>query len=300
MSAVVESIALSETGEMDRRPPESLGRTAWRSLRRNPVGLFGLIGFSLLIVVSLLAPVIAPVKPTEMDFNFLLSPPNATHPFGTDELGRDILSRVIWGGRESLSVSLLSIVIAGLGGVTLGLISGYSGGLVDSIIMRLVDVTLAFPHILLVLSIVSILGPGLTTVLIALGLSYIPPVSRFVRGTVLAVKHNEYITAARVIGGTPAYIMLTQILPNIMAPLIIYSTMGLGGAILTTAGLSYLGLGAQPPSPEWGAMLNAGREYLREAWWMSIWPGATVFLAVLCINLLGDALRDALDPKLRV
>ena len=279
---------------------ESLWHSAWRSLRHNPVGMVGLVGFALLILMVILAPVLAPADPTDMDFDHLLEPPGAAHLFGTDDLGRDILSRVLWGGRESLRVSLMGIVIAAVGGIVVGLVSGYYGGWVDNVIMRMVDVMLAFPTILLLLSIVAALGPSLTTVLVALGISAIPGVSRFVRGSVLAAKNFEYVTAAQVLGATKRYIMFTQILPNIMAPLIIYSTLGLGSAIMATAGLSYIGLGAQPPSPEWGAMLNYGRNYLRDAWWMSVFPGLAIFAAVLFINLLGDGLRDALDPKLRV
>lgn len=296
----------TETAELQRREQsqatagESLWQSAWRTLRRHPTGMIGLVGFSLLILVVLLAPILAPVDPTEMDFEHILEPPSSMHPFGTDDLGRDILSRVLWGGRESLRVALIAIVIAAVGGIVLGLISGYFGGAADSAIMRLTDIFLAFPTILLVLAIVAALGPNLGTVLIALGISFIPAVSRFVRGSVLAAKNNEYVLAAQVLGASDFYIMFTQILPNIMAPLIVYSSLGLGSAIMITAGLSYLGLGAQPPSPEWGAMLNYGRDYLRDAWWMSVFPGMAIFAAVLCINLLGDGLRDALDPKLRI
>lgn len=262
--------------------------------------MFGLIGFSLLIAMVLLAPVLAPVDPTAMDFEHVLEGPSRAHLFGTDDLGRDIFSRVLYGGRESLRVAMLAILVAGIGAVPFGLVSGYYGGQVDNVIMRLVDILLAFPAILLTLSIVAALGPSLGTVLIALGIASIPAVIRFVRGLVLSAKNNEYVLAARVLGASDRYIMFTQILPNIFAPLIVYSTLGLGGAILATAGLSYIGLGAQPPSPEWGAMLNAGRTYLRDAWWMSVFPGIAIFAAVLCVNLLGDGLRDALDPKLRV
>jgi len=279
---------------------ENLWRSAWRTLRHHPTGMIGLVGFVLLLLVVLLAPLLAPTDPTEMDFEHLLEPPSVLHPFGTDDLGRDILSRVLWGGRESLRVALIGLAIAGLGGIVFGLVSGYYGGLVDSSIMRIVDIFLAFPFILLVLSIVAALGPSLSTVLIALGIATIPGVARYVRGSVLAAKNCEYVIAAEVLGASDSYIMFTQILPNIMAPLIIYSTLGLGGLIMATTGLSYIGLGAQPPSPEWGAMLNYGRTYLRDAWWMSVFPGVAIFAAVLFINLLGDGLRDALDPKLRV
>jgi len=279
---------------------ESLWRSAWRTLRHHPAGMMGLVGFSLVLLLVVLAPVVVPGDPTSMNLGQLLEPPSRLHLFGTDDLGRDILTRVLWGGRESLRVSLIAVVVAAIGGVSLGLTAGYFGGRTDSILMRLVDVLLAFPTILLVLSIVAALGPNLGTVLIAIGLSFIPNVARFVRGTVLATKNCEYITAAHLLGATHTYVMLTQILPNILAPLIIYSTLGLGSAIMLTAGLSYLGLGAQPPSPEWGAMLNYGRDYLRDAWWMSVFPGLAIFASVLFINLLGDGLRDALDPKLRV
>lgn len=279
---------------------ENLWQTAWRTLVHNPTGMIGLVGLVLLLLVVLFAPILAPADPTAMDFNHLLNPPGTYNLFGADDLGRDILSRVLWGGRESLRVALLAVMIAGTGGILVGLVSGYYGGWVDGIIMRIVDVLLAFPTILMILSIVAALGPNLVTVLIAIGLSAIPGVSRFVRSTVLAAKNCEYITAAQVLGGSHGYIMFTQILPNIMAPLIIYSTLGLGSAIMMTAGLSYIGLGAQPPSPEWGAMLNYGREYMRDAWWMSVFPGLAIFLAVLFINMLGDGLRDALDPKLRI
>jgi len=279
---------------------ENFWQMAWRSLRRNPVGMFGLLGFALLLLIVTMAPVLAPFEPTEMNYDHILAAPSAGHFFGTDDLGRDIFSRVIWGGRESLKVAVLAVVIAGVGGILFGLISGYYGGWVDSGIMRIVDIMLAFPSILLILSIVAALGPNLMTVLIALGIAAIPGVTRFVRGTVLAARNYEYVTAAQVLGASNRYIMFSQILPNVLSPLIIYATLGLGGAILATAGLSYIGLGAQPPSPEWGAMLNAGRSYMRDAWWMSVFPGLAIFWAVLTINLLGDGLRDALDPKLRV
>jgi peptide/nickel transport system permease protein len=279
-------------------PGENLRRTAWRTLCRHPTGLIGLAGFVLLLLAVVLAPSLARFDPTAIDHEHLLEPPGRTHVFGTDDLGRDILSRVLWGGRESLRAALLALLVAAGGGVALGLVSGYFGGWIDGVIMRLVDVLLAFPSLLLALSIVAVLGPHLSTVLIALGASAIPGTARFARGTVLAAKNREYITAAQVLGATHAHILLTHILPNITAPLIIYSTLGLGSLIMATAGLSYIGLGAQPPSPEWGAMLSDGREYLRDAWWMSVFPGLAIFWAVLCINLLGDGLRDVLDPKL--
>jgi peptide/nickel transport system permease protein len=272
---------------------------AWRTLRRNRLGMFGLMGLVLIIVGTVMAPWLAPYDPTEIGHDHLLESPSQVHPFGTDDLGRDILSRVLWGGRESLRVALVAILIAMVGGALVGLISGYYGGFLDNLIMRIVDILLAFPTMLLLLSIVAALGPSLGTVLVALGISRIPLYSRLVRGSVLAAKNFDYTMAAKMIGATRSRIMLRHILPNILAPTIIYSTVGLGSAIVMTAGLSYIGLGAQPPSPEWGAMLSYGRAYLHDAWWMSVFPGIAIFVTVLCVNLLGDGLRDALDPKLR-
>jgi peptide/nickel transport system permease protein len=255
------------------------------------------VGSVLLVAVVALAPFVAPFDPTELDYEHLLEPPGRRHLFGTDDLGRDVLSRVLWGGRESLRVALLALTMAGIGGSALGLVSGYAGGRIDGVIMRVVDVLLAFPPMLLALGTVAALGPNLSTVLLALGVSAIPSVARFVRGTVLAIRHREYVTAAQALGASPAGVLVTHILPNIAAPLIVYCALGLGSLIMAVAGLSYLGLGAQPPSPEWGAMLSDGRDYLRDGWWMSFFPGLAIFLAVLFVNLLGDGLRDALDPK---
>ncbi len=287
-----------------RRKPQTASlsqwQIAWRTLRHNPVAMLALTGLILLAGITLLAPWLAPYDPTLLDYDHLLESPSVAHLWGTDDLGRDIFSRVLWGGRESLRVSFFGVILAMVGGILVGLVSGFYGGMVDLLIQRIVDIFLAFPSILLVLSIVAALGPNLGTVLIALGISSIPGYSRLVRGSVLSARNFEYVTAARVVGATNRRIMLRHILPNIIAPIIIYSTLGLGHAITITAGLSYIGLGAQPPSPEWGAMLNYGRNFMRTAWWMSAFPGAAIFIAVLCVNLLGDGLRDALDPKMRI
>lgn len=279
---------------------ESQWYIAWRMCRRDKMSMFGLVGLLLLILMSLLAPILAPYNPTAVNVDSLMEPPNRTHLFGTDDLGRDIFSRMLWGGRESLSVALMGVAIAFTAGTFIGLISGYYGGLIDIVIQRFVDITLALPYILLLLSIVSALGPSLGTVLFALGLASIPIFIRMVRGIVLSTKNNEFVEAAQVIGATNWRIMVYHILPNCIPSVIVYSALYLGNAIILTAGMSYIGLGAQPPSPEWGAMLNYGRSFIRDAWWMSVFPGLVICLAVLFINLLGDGLRDALDPKLRV
>lgn len=279
---------------------EGLWQIAWRQLRHNVTGMAGLIGLLLIALMTVTAPWISPYEPTEMDFQSVKQPPGSAHLFGTDDLGRDVLSRVMWGGRESIRVGFIAISLAMAGGVLVGTISGYYGGLLDSVTQRIVEVFMAFPTILLLLSIVAVLGPGLTTVLIAIGISLIPAYSRIVRGSVLAAKNYEYVTAARLVGATNGRIMIRHILPNVLSLVIIYGTLGLGSSILLTAGLSYIGLGAQPPSPEWGSMLLYGRNLIRTAWWMSVFPGLAIFVVVLCINLLGDGLRDALDPKLRM
>jgi peptide/nickel transport system permease protein len=278
---------------------QSEWRRGWNRLRRNPTALLGLAGLTFLALMSIFAPWIAPYPPTKIDYDHPGEPPSAVHWFGTDDLGRDTFSRVAYGGRESLRVGFIAIFIALAGGIVVGLISGYYGGWIDSVIQRLMEIMLAFPTILLLLSIMAALGPGLSTALVAIGIAFIPSYGRVVRGQTLAAKHLEYVTAARVLGATSFRIMARHILPNIVPVIIVYGTLGLGGSIMLTAGLSYIGLGAQPPSPEWGSMLLYGRAYLRTAWWMSVFPGLAVFLAVLCINLLGDGLRDALDPRLR-
>jgi peptide/nickel transport system permease protein len=205
----------------------------------------------------------------------------------------------MWGGRESLKSGYLAVLLGLGGGVVVGLFSGYVGGRVDDLIQRIVEILMAFPTILLLLSIIAALGPNLTTIMLAIGISSIPGYTRLMRGSVISAKNFEYVTAAKLVGSTDRRIMFRHILPNIIAPILIYGTLDLAGAIMLTAGLSYLGLGAQPPSAEWGAMLNYGRSYLRAAWWMSIFPGVAVYIAMLSINLFGDGLRDSLDPKSR-
>ncbi len=259
----------------------------------------GFAGFIIIGFVTVFAPIVAPFDPLETNYSEIMSPPSAKHPFGTDDLGRDLLSRVLWGGRETLKAGYLAVLIGLGGGTLLGLFSGYVGGRVDDLIQRVVEILMAFPSILLLLSIIAALGPQLTTVIIAIGIATIPGYSRLMRGSVISARNYEYITAAKLVGATDRRIMFKHILPNIIAPILIYGTLDLAGAIMLTAGLSYLGLGAQPPSAEWGAMLNYGRSYLRAAWWMSIFPGVAVYLAMLSINLFGEGLRDALDPKTR-
>ena len=267
---------------------------------RDPLAVTGLTIMALIILITLFAPQIYSWDEIINVSNAtkLLSP-SAAHPFGTDNLGRDQLGRVLWGGRESLRAGYLVVLIGLGGGTILGLISGFAGGWVDNLIQRFVDVLLAIPGILLALSVVGALGPGLVQVMLAVGLANIPDYTRLIRGSVLEAKENEYVRAARVLGASNRRIMFRHILPNVIGPILVYATLGLGIAIMITAGLSYLGLGAQPPSPEWGAMLNQGREFMRHAWWMPVFPGLAIVIAVLSINLIGDGLQDAINPKLR-
>ena len=270
-----------------------------RRLARSRSALAGAIIVCALLLAALFAPLLAPYSPIDQHFIVQLQPPSLAHPLGTDEFGRDILSRVIFGSRWALLVGLLADGIALVFGVGLGLLSGFYGGRVDRLITWLTDVTLAFPYLLLAMMIVALLGPGITNAMIAIGIVYMPKYTRLVRGTVLSLREKEFIEAARCLGIGPLRMMLRHILPNAVAPIIVMATLAIGWAIVETAGLSFLGLGAQPPTPEWGAMLSSGRTYMLSAWWIATFPGLAILLTVIGFNLLGDGLRDVLDPYLR-
>ena len=260
------------------------------------------VGGALLVVIgllALLAPAISPYDPIKTNQRAPLAPPSTTHPMGTDRFGRDILARILWGGRLSLSVGVVAVGIAACAGVTLGLASGYYGRRVDIAIMRFVDLLLAFPGILLALAIIATLGSSLGNLMIAVGIAAIPEYVRITRGAVLSLMEQEFVLAARVVGCRDHAIIFRHILPNVTAPLIVLATLGIAGAIITGSALSFLGLGVRPPAPEWGNMLAEGREFLQHAWWVAFFPGLAIMLAVFSINLLGDGLRDALDPRLR-
>lgn len=267
---------------------------------RHPRILIGGTFVVVLVLLALAAPFVAPYDPMQVDMSVSLEPPSGAHWLGTDDLGRDVLSRTIWGSRVSLSVGLIAVGI-GLGiGVTLGLISGYVGGLFDLIAMRGIDALLAFPALILAISITAALGPQIQNAMIAIGVVAVPLYTRLTRGQVLSVREREYVTAARTLGAGPFRIVLRHIFPNVTNPLIVQGTLSIAFAILAEASLSFLGLGAQPPTPTWGADLNYSRGYLANLkWWMSVGPGLGIFLAVFSFNFLGDALRDALDPRLR-
>jgi len=270
-----------------------------RRLRRNRGAMVGLYCVILMVAAAILADRLAPYDPIKMAPGFGLLAPSREHVLGTDLLGRDVLSRVIHGARISLRVGLVSVGIAAILGTTLGLLAGYFGRWADLLIMRFIDLLLAFPNVLLALAIIAILGPSIFNLMIAVGISATPGYARLVRGSVLAAKANTYVEAANAVGVPDGLIIWRHILPNVLAPVIVLSTLGMAGAILTGAALSFLGLGVQPPTAEWGVMLADGRNYLRIAWWITTFPGMAIMVTVLAINMLGDGLRDVLDPRLR-
>ena len=268
-------------------------------LKRNHLAMVGLVIIVVMIVLALLAPYISPYPYEAADFKNRYATPSVEHWFGTDELGRDIFSRLLYGSRYSLRIGLISVAISAIGGIFFGAIAGYFGGAVDNIIMRLLDVLQAMPGIVLAIAISAALGPGLTNSVIALSISSIPGYARMTRASILNVRKMEYLEAATSINCSNARIIWKHVLPNALSPLIVQATMGIAGAIMGAAMLSFIGLGVQPPTPEWGAMLSAGRNYLRDYPHLCIFPGVMIMMAVLSLNMLGDGLRDALDPKLK-
>mgnify|MGYP001331264710 CR=1 FL=1 len=269
-----------------------------RLLLRNPVSAAGLAVLSVLVVLAALGPFVAPYGVNEVDVTATLQPPSAEHWFGTDDLGRDVLSRVILAARVAFLVSVTSVSIALVAGVTLGLLSGYFGRWADAVIMRVVDVLFAFPVLLLAIAIVAVLGRGVTPTTIAIGVVYTPIFARVTRASVLSVREEPYVRAAVALGARPGRVILTHVLPNVTAPIIVQVSLALALAILSEAALSFLGLGVQPPEASWGRMLFDGRGFV-DYWWMSVFPGMAIFLTVLAFNLVGDGLRDVLDPRQR-
>lgn len=280
--------------------PRKRGNNLVRRFFRHPTGVLGLAIVMFLIVVSLLAPVIKPYDAKrDRDLRARLSPPSAERWFGADELGRDIFTRVLHGGRISLRAGLIAVAFASVVGTLLGLLAGFVGGRVDLIVVWMMDILLAFPGILLAIAIVATLGPNLTNALIAIAITQVPIYTRIVRSVVMQVRENEYVHAARALGSGSFRIVFMHVLPNSLAPLIVQLTLSIGTAILDVAALGFLGLGAQPPAPEWGLMIRDGFSQFLRAPWMSIFPGVAIFLSVIGFNLLGDAVRDVLDPRLR-
>ena len=277
----------------------------WFYFSQNRGAVIGLFVFILMVIVAVFAPLIAPHDPTEQFRDALLTPPvwqaggRADFLLGTDAVGRDMLSRLIHGARYSLFIGIVVVGIALVGGIFIGLIAGFYGGWVDTVIMRVMDVILAFPSLLLALVLVAVLGPGLTNAMIAIAIVYQPHFARLTRAAVMGEKEREYVTAARVAGARNPRLMFKTILPNCLGPLIVQATLSFSSAVLDAAALGFLGMGAQPPAPEWGTMLAEAREFILRAWWVVTFPGLAILISVLAINLMGDGLRDALDPKLK-
>jgi len=271
----------------------------WYRFKKRPIAVIGFFIVLVFIVIAFVAPLIAPYDPYATDFKNMLAKPSSAHLLGTDELGRDILSRILYGSRISLVIGLAAVGIAMLVGVPLGLIAGYYGGKLDNLIMRVMDILMAFPSILLAIVVVSILGPGLQNTIIAVSVFSLASFARLARGEVLNIKNQEFVEASRALGAGNGWIIYWHILPNTISPLIVWTTLNVSSAILTAAGLGFLGLGAQPPLPEWGAMLAKGREYLLIAPHITTFTGLAILLLALGLNLLGDGLRDILDPRLK-
>jgi peptide/nickel transport system permease protein len=271
----------------------------WRRLKQSNAAMVGLFIISVLILSAIFADVIAPYHFDDQDLMRTLQSPSREHILGTDNFGRDILSRIIYGSRISLQVGFIAVGISLIVGGVLGAVAGYYGGRLENVIMRGVDILMAIPSILLAISIVASLGPGLRNVMIAVGISTIPTYARIVRASVITIKDQEFIEAARAVGANDLRIIVKHIMPNAMAPLIVQGTLGVANAILSAAGLSFIGLGFQPPTPEWGAMLSQGRQFIRDYWHMTTFPGLAIMTTIFGLNLLGDGLRDALDPRLK-
>jgi peptide/nickel transport system permease protein len=279
-------------------PAPDEGRiAAWRLLAGNPVTLLSVVVLGIIVLLAIFAPLLAPYGVNDTDVPNALQPPSGQHWFGTDELGRDVFSRVLVAAQASLLVAVVSVAFALVVGVTIGLVAGYAGRWLDTILMRANDVLFAFPVLLLALAIVAILGPGITTTMLAIGIVYTPIFARVARGSTLSVSVEPFVQASRTMGTGHGYILRRHILPNISGPIIVQTSLSLAFAILSEAALSFLGLGIQPPRPSWGRMLYDGRGFVEDAWWLGFFPGAAIFLTVLAFNVVGDALRDVLDPR---
>jgi peptide/nickel transport system permease protein len=299
MSATSPAEPIDRAAEAQEPPEEGTRWALLRALFDSPVTVFAVAVIAVVLFMAVFGELIAPYGANEINVMNQLQPPSVEHWFGTDELGRDVFSRVIIAARVSVQVSLVSVAIALVVGVSIGLVSGYFGRWADIVGMRSMDVIFSFPVMLLALAIVAMLGAGIVPAMIAIGVVYTPYFARITRASVLSVREETYIRAARSIGAGDLRILRLHVLPNVMAPIIVQTSLSLAFAILTEAALSFLGLGVQPPQPSWGRMLFDGRGFLYEAWWMAVFPGIAIFVTVLALNLIGDAMRDALDPRQR-
>ena len=294
-----ESQAIAASAPAFVLRPRSRSSQVISLARRHKIGAVALGGVFLVCFIAATAPMIAPYDPFEQDYDSLLKGPSLAHPFGTDRVGRDILTRVMYGTQISVLVGIVAVGISIAVGVPLGLLSGFVGGALDNVIMRFMDALIAFPRLILALAIVAVLSPGITNVMIAVGIGSMPVYARLMRSQALAIRENQYIEAAHSLGVSNMRVMYRHVLPNAVSPVIVQATLGLGYAVLAEASLSFLGVGVQPPTATWGSILNQGAPLLEQAWWVAFFPGVAIFLFVLCLNLAGDALRDILDPRLR-
>jgi peptide/nickel transport system permease protein len=276
----------------------TLRRLIWRRFRRNVLALTAAVAVLALVVAALFAPYLSPYRPTEIDIENVLSPPGAGHPFGTDELGRDVLARMLWGSRVSLSVGFVAMGIAVIIGIMIGSVAGYYGGKVDAVLMRFVDIMLAFPSFVLILAVIAILEPSMFTIMAVIGITGWMDVARLVRAEFLTLKERDFVLASKASGAGSGRVIFREILPNALSPVFVAATFGVAGAILVESGLSFLGIGIQPPSPSWGNILTSGKDFIEVAWWLSLFPGLAILVTVLSYNLVGEGLRDALDPRL--
>jgi peptide/nickel transport system permease protein len=292
-------VTLAAASEQISPDARSYAQDVWRRLRRSPGAIFGLVVVAVIVIVAVFAPAIAHQDPLAQNLGAQTVAPDAAHWFGTDKLGRDVFSRILYGARISLSIGFVAVGIAISFGTLLGVLGGFFGGWLDDAIGAVSDLMLAFPSIILAIGITTVLGPSVNHLMIAIGIVYIPQYARLARSSVLAIKDIEYVEAARAVGARTPRILIRHVMPNILAPLIVQATLGIATATLEAAGLSYLGLGARPPVPEWGAMLNDARDYWLAAPWALVFPGVAITILVLGFNLLGDGLRDALDPTQR-
>ena len=291
------SVAAADAASGGNRRIDSPGRLAFRALLSRPTAVFGGVVLIGVIGLALFAPWIAPYDPLATSWSLVRKAPSAAHWFGTDEVGRDLLSRIIWGARASLSAGVIAVAIAVGVGVPTGMVAGYVGGWTDALIIRLTDAMLAIPFLILAIALAAFLGPSLGNAMIAIGVTATPIFVRLARGQVLAARAEDYVEAARAVGNPPIRILLRHILPNILPPVMVQATLAVAAAIIAEASLSFLGLGQQPPAPSWGSMLNTAQRFLTQAPWMAIFPGLAIFLTVLAFNLFGDGLRDAMDPR---
>jgi peptide/nickel transport system permease protein len=275
-----------------------LSSVIWQRFKRNRLAFVGAAVVLALAAIALGAPFFAPYEPTAIDIQNVLSPPSASHPFGTDDLGRDVLSRMIWGSRISLSVGFVAVGIAISIGIIIGSLAGYHGGKLDWLLMRFVDVMLTFPTFFLILAVIAIVEPSIWTIMLVIGVTGWMDTARLVRAEFLTLKQRDFVSAARTSGAGSPRIIFRHILPNALAPVFVAATFGVAGAILVESALSFLGLGVQPPDPSWGNILTTGKDYIEVAWWLSLYPGLAILVTVLSYNLVGEGLRDALDPRL--